>query len=272
MREDEKSSSLSFCQFLLTHEFLSGAYDMTEFVPSCYEEKLSSYLNDYGIEATSEQVQGLLKHLELVIEKNKVVNLTRITNVEEALVLHILDSLLPLTLPEVSERLSKAYLDMGTGAGFPGIPIGLLSGSQGVLIDSVGKKISAVNEFCSELSLEKVHGEHGRLEELAVTHRGEFGLVFARAVAQANVLVEYATPFLAKNGLLVLEKANPEMSEINASNKAAKICGLRMLEPVEFELPDNLGHRTILLYIKDNQPSIKLPRRTGLAKQSPLGL
>ncbi len=245
---------------------------MTDFELSCYEEKLSGYLTDYGIQASANQVQGLLKHLELVIEKNKVVNLTRITNVEEALVLHILDSLLPLTLPEVSERLSKAYLDMGTGAGFPGIPIGLLSGSQGVLIDSVGKKISAVNEFCDELGLEKVHGKHGRLEELAVTHRGEFGLVFARAVAQANVLVEYATPFLAKNGMLVLEKAKPEMTEINASNKAAKICGLRMLEPVEFELPNELGHRTILMYIKENQPSIKLPRRTGLAKQSPLGI
>ncbi len=245
---------------------------MTNFDYSLYEEKLSVYLNDYGIQATGEQVLGLLKHLDLVIEKNKVVNLTRITNVEEALVLHILDSLLPLTLPGVSERLSKAYLDMGTGAGFPGIPIGLLSGSQGVLIDSVGKKISAVNEFCDELGLKKVHGEHGRLEELAVTHRGEFGLVFARAVAQANVLVEYAAPFLTKNGMLVLEKANPQMSEINASNKAAKICGMRMLEPVEFELPDELGHRTILLYIKDDSPSIKLPRRTGLAKQSPLGL
>ena len=245
---------------------------MTNFDYSFYEKKLAVLLTDYGIKASEKQVHGLLKHLDLVIEKNKVVNLTRITNVDDALVLHILDSLLPLALPEVSERLSKAYLDMGTGAGFPGIPIGLLSGSQGVLIDSVGKKISAVNEFCSELGLENVHGEHGRLEELAVTHRNEFSLVFARAVAQANVLVEYATPFLAKNGLLVLEKANPEMSEINASNKAAKICGLRMLEPVEFELPDNLGHRTILLYVKDNQPSIKLPRRTGLAKQSPLGV
>lgn len=245
---------------------------MTNFDYSLYQEKLFGYLDDYGILATSNQVQGLLRHLDLVIEKNKVVNLTRITNVEDALVLHILDSLLPLTLPEVSERLSKAYLDMGTGAGFPGIPIGLLSGSQGVLIDSVGKKISAVNEFCDELGLKKVHGEHGRLEELAVTHRGEFGLVFARAVAQANVLVEYASPFLAKNGMLVLEKANPLMAEINASNKAAKICGMRMLEPVEFELPHDLGHRTILLYVKDGSPSIKLPRRTGLAKQSPLGV
>lgn len=245
---------------------------MTNFDYSLYEEKLSGYLASYGIEASCDQVQRLLKHLDLVIEKNKVVNLTRITNVDEAIILHILDSLLPLTLPEVSERLSKTYLDMGTGAGYPGIPIGLLSGSQGVLIDSVRKKISAVNEFCVELGLNQVHGEHGRLEELAVTHRGEFSLVFARAVAQANVLVEYATPFLAKNGILVLEKAKPEMSEINASNKAAKICGLRLLEPVEFELPNNLGHRTILLYVKDSQPSIKLPRRTGLAKQSPLGL
>ncbi len=245
---------------------------MTNFDYSFYQEKLSGYFTEYGIQASNEQIQRLLKYLDLVIEKNKVVNLTRITNVEEALVLHILDSLLPLTLPEVSERLSKTYLDMGTGAGFPGIPIGLLSGSQGVLIDSVGKKISAVNEFCDELGLDKVHGEHGRLEELAVTHRGEFALVFARAVAQANVLVEYAAPFLAKNGILVLEKANPQMSEINASNKAAKICGLRMLEPVEFELPNNFGHRTILLYVKDGVSSIKLPRRTGLAKQSPLGL
>ncbi len=245
---------------------------MTEFYLEEYEGQLSELLSAYGIEATDEQVRLLLKHLALVIEKNKVVNLTRITNIEEALVLHVLDSLLPLTCKEVSERLSKAYLDMGTGAGFPGIPIGLLSGSQGLLVDSVGKKISAVNEFCTELGLEKVHGEHSRLEELAPKYKNRFGLVFARAVAQANVLVEYATPFLVNDGLLVLEKANPTIAEINASKRAAKICGLQLLEPVEFELPNDFGHRTILLYKKISPSAIQLPRKNGLAKQSPLGL
>ena len=229
-------------------------------------------LDSYGIACDQDQAALLLRHLELVIEKNKVVNLTRITNPEEAVVLHIVDSLLPLAVPEVKKKLGGKFLDMGTGAGFPGIPYGILSEAPGALVDSVGKKVAAVVEFCSELGLDGLSGGHFRLEDYATSHRGEFDVVLARAVAQSNVLVEYASPLLSNGGILVLEKAKPEVTEINASKRAAKICGLSLVDIQEFELPNELGHRTVIVYRKTHKPEIKLPRRNGLAKNEPLGL
>lgn len=230
------------------------------------------YLDSYGIACDQDQAALLLRHLELVIEKNKVVNLTRITNPEEAVVLHIVDSLLPLAVSEVKEKLGGKFLDMGTGAGFPGIPYGILSEAPGALVDSVGKKVVAVVEFCSELGLDRLSGGHFRVEDYAISHRGEFDVVLARAVAQSNVLVEYASPLLSNGGILVLEKAKPEVTEINASKRAAKICGLSLVDIQEFELPNELGHRTVIVYRKTHKPEIKLPRRNGLAKNEPLGL
>ena len=99
-----------------------------------------------------------------------------------------------------------------------------------------------------------------------------FSYVFARAVAQSNVLVEYAAPLLKKNGLLVLEKANPTKDEMAAANRAAKICGMKFVSRETCELPNGLGHREILQYQKVAKSKIKLPRQNGMAKNQPLGI
>lgn len=234
--------------------------------------ELVDALDAFGIDCDESRARLLLRHLSLVIEKNRVVNLTRITSPEEALQLHVVDSLLPLASAEVRLSGDMRFVDLGTGAGYPGIPLSIMTDAAGLLIDSVGKKVAAVSEFAEQLGLSGVLALHTRVEELPAKYLGAQEYVFARAVAQANVLVEYATPLLRARGRLVLEKGRPTQEEVDASRRAADICGMRLVSRETFELPHQLGHREILVYEKVSRPKIKLPRRTGLAKKEPLGL
>ena len=246
---------------------VEDAVNMEDLVP-----ELIDVLDGYDIACDEKYAEVLVRHLLLVIEKNKVVNLTRITSPEEALSLHILDSLLPLACDGVAMSEGTTFVDLGTGAGYPGIPLAVMTRASGLLVDSVGKKVTAVNEFIEELGLKNVTTAHARAEELPASSIGAYDYVFARAVAQANILVEYASPLLRMHGRLVLEKGRPTDDEITASKRAAKICGMTLVSRETFELPDELGHREILIYEKTSNPRIKLPRRTGLAKKEPLGL
>ncbi|OUP10446.1 16S rRNA (guanine(527)-N(7))-methyltransferase RsmG [Collinsella sp. An2] len=232
-------------------------------------DELKSLTQDAGIDLTDHQLNQLVEHLLLVIEKNASLNLTRITSPTEALVLHILDSL--LLADACSQAPDGRYLDMGTGAGFPGIPLRIVSARDAVLLDSVGKKVAAVQEFCDQLHLDRVECVHARLEDYAVEHLNGFAVITARAVASLPVLIEYATPLLQRGGLFVAAKARPEESELEAGDRAADICGLRRVAYSEFELPNELGHRTVIVYQSVSRPSCKLPRQAGAAKRHPLG-
>ena len=145
-------------------------------------------MNDYGIPLTGDQARLMVAHLDLVIEKNKVVNLTRITEPAEGLVLHCLDSLMPLAFISSQIGSQDVVLDAGTGAGFPGIPLAIATGAHAVLIDSVGKKVNA-SRLCHKAGLDNVEALHVRAEELAIERPESFSYVFARAVAQSNVLL-----------------------------------------------------------------------------------
>ncbi len=231
--------------------------------------KLQSYCDEYSLELTEEQLTLVLQHLDLVLEKNKVLNLTRVTEIEEALVLHILDSLL---LCNLDIEYEGKFLDIGTGAGYPGIPFGIFTGMQGILLDSVGKKIKADNEFLQEMGLDsQIHGVHDRVEEFAKAHRNEFNIVMARAVAQSNVILEYASPLQSQNGTLLIAKANITQEEYSNALKTADIVGYENVSRETFDLPHNLGHREVLVFKKVRNSKVKLPRKNGLAKQHPLG-
>lgn len=235
------------------------------------EKQLIEELAVFGIELSADQARTLVSYLMLVIEKNKVVNLTRITNPAEAVTLHLVDSLIPLASSALHIGAKDHVLDMGTGAGFPGVPVAVVTQAQALLVDSVGKKTTAVQEFADTLGLQNVGTRHARLEELAREIPCSQNAVFARAVAKTNVLLEYATPFLVKGGLLVVEKGRPQEEELRAASHAAKVCGMKLVSRETFELPRDLGHREVLLYEKVRTSQIKLPRRNGLARQQPLG-
>lgn len=230
--------------------------------------RLISYCKDYSLKVSDENLRVCIQHLDLVLEANKSINLTRILNIEDAAVLHILDSLVLLFY--ISKAPEGALLDMGTGAGFPGVPLTIASGRKAVYIDSVGKKVDAVNSFVKELGLKHAHAVHVRLEEYARTHKKRFAVVTARALAPLPVLVEYASPFLKDGGLFVVTKGNPSDKELQSGLAAAKICGFTTLMTDDLDLPNGLGHREFIILKKTRQASVSLPRANGMAKKNPL--
>lgn len=255
----------------MTKTSVSWVFDrMENAVDRALVDRLLSELSGYGISLERDKAEVLVSYLELVIEKNKTLNLTRITNPSEAVTLHLVDSLLPLACKELTVTSGSTLLDMGTGAGFPGIPMAVTTGAQSLLVDSVGKKVVVVTEFVEKLGIDNIRTEHGRLEDLARDLPGTQDVVIARAVAQTKVLIEYATPFLSSNGMLVVEKGRPEESELQEAEKTARICGLKPVSRETFKLPHSLGHREILFYQRVRRSRVKLPRQAGMAKRHPL--
>ena len=221
-----------------------------------------------GISVSLDSLRLCVRHLELVIDANKRMNLTRITDIHDALVLHILDSL--LLGKYVDSAPEGPCLDMGTGAGFPGIPLIAVTGRSFTMIDSVGKKVDFVNSCLQILGFHDSEAQHGRLEDLAREHRNQFSCVCARALASLPVLIEYAAPFLAPNALLVITKGKPNDDEVSSGSAVAKICGLSLIQCDCYDLPYGLGHREIFVYRKTGDSRVKLPRQAGTAKRRPL--
>lgn len=236
--------------------------------------KLKGYLDKIDLNVSEQQVRQLVEYLALVLKQNETMNLTAIREWDKALVLHLVDSL--VVLPEfrkvVSKNADKPFLDMGSGAGFPGIPLSIvLPDARGVLCDSVKKKMTAVDGFIRSLGLGgRLETTSARLEDLGNERRSEFGCVAARALASLPVLVEYATPLLAKGGSFIAIKGKPEEAEVKAGSKSARLCGLAVQSMRTVELPGDLGERTIIVYEKVTQTSLRLPRMVGEATKKPL--
>lgn len=230
-------------------------------------DELAGLVSDAELEVSRVDLETLVGHLLYVEQVNTYINLTRITDLRDALVLHILDSLLFGLLSYDSEG---RFLDMGTGAGFPGIPFHVLTKLSGVLLDSVGKKVKAVAAIAESLQLDGLQFAHARVEDFARDHKGQFTHVMARAMASLPILIEYATPLLKQNGSLLVSKGQLDSQELEAGLRAAEICGMTLEQRVSFDLPRGLGHRELLSFVKTAEPSLKLPRAAGMAKRNPL--
>lgn len=249
-----------------------------EVVTTGHIEELKEELSSYDIQISDGQASLLLKHLELVIEKNKVINLTRIVSVEEGISKHIVDSLLLTKFmsnetPDTKvakEELQKEFLDIGSGAGYPGIPLATVTGMKGTLIDSVGKKVNAMNEFLEELEISNSVAHHMRAEEMAKSKKNSFDYVVARAVAETAILMEYASPLLKIGGSLIITKAVPTDEEISHAKMVEKKLGFELVSRETFTLPHDFGKRTLFKYSKMKSASVKLPRNVGMAKHHPL--
>ena len=217
---------------------------------------------------TIEQRKLLDEHLRLVIEENKVTNLTRIVDWETAQVLHVEDSL--QGLPEVNEAPIGRYLDMGSGAGFPGIPIALMTGRETLLSDSVGKKTKALDKFIDELGISETTATYnGRIENLALKEPNAFTLITARALSSLASLLELASPLLQKGGHLVCYKTQKQSEELDHAKLIAQKLGMEFVSSRGFVLSDEETSRAIIVFKKKCNPSMKLPRRVGMAQKKP---
>lgn len=206
-------------------------------------------------------------YLELVIEKNKEFNLTRIDTKEKGMLLHIEDSLSCL---EEFKRQEGEFLDIGTGGGFPGVPLAIATGRTGVLIDSVQKKARAVQEMIEKLELENQIQARGiRSEELALEKGEEFTTVVARAVSSLPAVMELATPLLVPGGELIALRGKKDEVDLEDINHIADKLGLELISRRHIYISETY-ERTIYVFKKVSQTSIKLPRRKGMAQKRPL--
>lgn len=230
---------------------------------------LNAALSRLSLELDDQVKDKLLFYLDLVIEKNKVLNLTRITSFEDAVVLHLEDS---LSILEVFRQTSGHYLDIGTGAGFPGIPLGIATDRKGVLLDSVKKKAAAVQGFIDALDLgDRLSATGLRSEELAKQRRGFFGVVTARAVSSLPAVEELATPLLCKGGKLIAMRGIDSDEDIDNAKKAAKLLGLTLVDRKVFAIgPEGEYTRSICVFEKTRKSTVKLPRHPGYASKKPL--
>lgn len=216
-----------------------------------------------------EQEELMKRHLELVLKANQITNLTRIDTIEEGLVLHIEDSLAGLR--EVEEAPDGLYGDMGTGGGYPGIPLAIATGRETVLIDSVRKKTDILQEIIAELGLQQqISAYHGRLEDLAKRKEGSFSVLTARALSRFSSLLELASPLLKVDGRLVCYKAHVADDEIKSLSVLEKKLGMRYVSSREFVLSDGVTPRCIVVFEKFRKPEMKLPRKAGDAQKKPL--
>lgn len=211
--------------------------------------------------------QDLLeKHLKLVIEANKTTNITRISSWEDGMLLHVKDSLLGLDALNACPE--GRYADIGTGAGYPGIPLAIETGRDTLLVDSVSKKVRILDTFIDELGLNNVSTYAGRIEDLGKEQRGQFAAVSARALSRLSVLLELASPLLMRGGRLMCFKANVDSDELEHADVVAKQVGMKLVDDQLFEL--NEYQRRILSYEKIAESKIKLPRHVGFAQKKPL--
>ena len=218
-------------------------------------------------ELDNESKQLMKRHLELVVKANETTNLTRIANLEEGLLLHIEDSL--CGLEEVKSAPDGALADIGSGAGYPGIPLAIATKRPTLLVDSRQKKMKIVQDIVKVLGLsDQIQTYAGRAELLARNRAGEFSVVTARALSKTAVLLELASPLLCPNGQLVCYKANVDQEEMADAERVASIVGMKMVSDRSFDLE---GHsRRIIVFSKSGRPKVKLPRLEGQAQKNPL--
>jgi len=233
------------------------------------EAQLAGWLAELRIEIDPRASATILEHLDWLLETNARMNLTAITNPAEALRLHVVDSLVPLK--EVETAPEGALLDIGTGGGFPGLPLAIAAGRSAVVLDSVRKKSEAVAEFIARAGLQgQVSAVTARAEELALSRPGAFSVVTARAVAELPALVELAAPLLGDSGILVAMKARIDSSEASRGIEAAALVGLEHVRTRSVMLPGGGETRTVVTFRRARPSKVNLPRRVGLAQKRPL--
>ena len=238
--------------------------------------KLVNICNKINIEISDDQINCFEKYYELLIEKNKVMNLTAITDKEDVIVKHFIDSiaLIPYLLDKgININNELKIIDIGTGAGFPGLPLKIMMPDvKFTLLDSLNKRVSFLNEVIDELKLKDIEALHGRAEDYASdnNYREKYDICVSRAVANLSTLSEYCIPFVKEDGFFISYKAGESEEEINNSKNAIKILGGKINKVEEFVLPGTDASRVFVFIRKQELTDKKYPRKAGVPAKKPL--
>ncbi len=225
----------------------------------------------FGITLNEEQICQFQTYYELLVEWNSFMNLTAITEFDEVMLKHFVDSLaLGKALP--TEQISR-MIDVGTGAGFPGIPLKIVYPHLDVvLMDSLNKRVKFLNEVIERLGLSGITAVHGRAEDLArkPEYREQFDLSVSRAVANLASLSEYCLPFTKVGGYFVPYKSGQIEEELEAGKKAVSVLGGSVKKVVKFQLPNSDMDRSLIVIEKVRETGKKYPRKAGLPGKEPI--
>lgn len=238
------------------------AYDLTILEEGCRE---------LGITLDEIQKKQFTDFYEYLVEKNKVMNLTGITEFQEVLVKHFLDSLACVKAVDMSRI--KRIMDIGTGAGFPGVPLKIaFPHLEACLLDSLKKRVNFLEETFQMLKLENITAIHGRAEEYAKNkqYRETYDLCVSRAVSNLATLSEYCLPYVKTGGYLISYKSGTVQEEVEQAQKAVKILGGKIQDVVYFQLPDSEIQRSLVVIEKIKATPGRYPRKAGTPLKEPL--
>ena len=230
-------------------------------------------LKQLHLELSKEQISKFISYYELLIDWNSRMNLTAITDFEDVLKKHFIDSLsLISAVPDLAQK-QYDLIDVGTGAGFPGIPLKIAFPNLKItLLDSLNKRIQFLNEVICKLELQDIEAVHGRAEDFAKPDqfRERFDLCVSRAVANLATLSEYCIPFVKPGGFFISYKSEKVNVELEEAKKAISVLGGSFQKNIEFLLPHSDITRNFIVIQKKNKTPLKYPRKAGLPSKEPI--
>lgn len=232
-------------------------------------DKMNQQLEQLNLKFSMKQINQFFEYMDLLLEENKNVNLTAITEPKEVITKHFIDS---LTILKYCKEKDKV-IDVGTGAGFPGIPLNLATKDLNItLVDSLNKRVHFLEKVIQKLELNNINAVHARAEDIAKQkeYREHFDIATSRAVASLNILLEYLLPFVKLGGKCICMKGSNIEEEIKESRKALEILGGKIEKIEEITLPNTDMKRNIIIVKKVKNTPSKYPRKAGMPSKSPI--